>query len=109
MPVTSTNKDKFYRENKDKNTPTSKTYLISAFKAKPSAMEDINLDDAENIEDERLGILQEAELLIEQINEDILSVGRLSASQKKAIFYYLSIYRYNNFFSSFIINFLNIS
>lgn len=92
MPVTSTNKDKFYRENKDKNTPTSKTYLISAFKAKPSAMEDINLDDAENIEDERLGILQEAELLIEQINEDILSVGRLSASQKKAIFYYLSIF-----------------
>lgn len=93
MAINSTERKSNYVDNTDKNLPDSSSYLVASFgNTKPSVMADIQLDDAEDIEDDRLGILQEAELLIEQINEDILSVGRLTASQKKAIFYYLSIF-----------------
>ena len=86
--------------NKDKAIPKHNTYLVKAYgmSANKSDIKDAGnsidefLKSEEVISEERLEIYQQAEMLIQQINSGTYSVGRLATSQKKALFYYLSIF-----------------
>lgn len=86
--------------NKDKAIPKHNSYLVKAYgmSANKSDIKDAGnsidefLKSEEVISEERLEIYQQAEMLIQQINSGTYSVGRLATSQKKALFYYLSIF-----------------
>nr|DAX81631.1 MAG TPA: portal protein [Bacteriophage sp.] len=98
-----TAKNKIYN-NPDKALPSSGSYLVarvpySNLVSKPiSRGTEITTEDliqsnsTQDFNSDVLSIYAEAEMILDQLDQDILTVGRLTTSQKKSLFYYLSIF-----------------
>lgn len=89
---------------KDDKLPSSGSYLVSKIPyaniaSKPLSRgteistEDLTTSNTEqDFNSDVLSVYAEAEMILDQLDSDLLTVGRLTTSQKKSLFYYLATF-----------------
>ena len=89
---------------KDDKLPSSGSYLVSKIPyaniaSKPlSRGTEISTEDLTTLNTEQdfnsdvLSVYAEAEMILDQLDSDLITVGRLTTSQKKSLFYYLATF-----------------